>query len=312
MAHIPVLLNEVLEVLNPQPNEKFIDGTIGSGGHALEILERILPNGRLLGLDLDKNLLELAESKIRERFKKNLRDNQVTLVNDSFTNLPAILKENKFGKADGLLLDLGFSSWHLEKSGRGFSFLKDEPLDMRYSFSNIPRMKTNMPRMTAEEVINTFNERELAEIFWKYGDERFSRRIARKIIEERKRKQIRTTFDLVAIIKKAVPGSYERGRIHPATRTFLALRIFINAELENLKKVLADLPKILKVGARVAIISFNSLEDRIVKQIFKETQKSGLLRIITKKPLRPSREEIIQNPRSRSAKLRAAIVKGLV
>ncbi len=312
MAHIPVLLNEVLEVLNPQPNEKFIDGTIGSGGHALEILERILPNGRLLGLDLDKNLLELAESKIRERFKKNLRDSQVILVNDSFTNLPAILKENKFGKADGLLLDLGFSSWHLEKSGRGFSFLKDEPLDMRYSFSNIPRMKTNMPRMTAEEVINTFNERELAEIFWKYGDERFSRRIARKIIEERKRKQIRTTFDLVAIIKKAVPGSYERGRIHPATRTFLALRIFINAELENLKKVLADLPKILKVGARVAIISFNSLEDRIVKQIFKETQKSGLLRIITKKPLRPSREEIIQNPRSRSAKLRAAIVKDLV
>ena len=301
MSHIPVLLNKVLEVLSPQPNEKFIDGTLGEGGHAIAILKQIGPRGKLLAIDWDKEVILNFKS-------QTLNFKNLILVNDSFTNLPAILKENKFGKADGLLLDLGFSSWHLENSGRGFSFLKDEPLDMRYSSSNIPRMKTNMPRMTAEEVINTFKENELAEIFWKYGDERFSRRIARKIIEERKRKPIRTTFNLVAIIKESVPKNYERGRIHPATRTFLALRIFINAELENLKKVLADLPKILKVGARVAIISFNSLEDRIVKQIFKETQKSGLLKIITKKPIRPSREEIIQNPRSRSAKLRAAIV----
>ncbi len=302
MAHVPVLLNEVLEILNPQPNEKFIDGTLGEGGHAVTILKRIGPKGKLLAIDWDERII--SSFKLQARRFKN-----VVLVNDSFANLVAILKENKFGKADGLLLDLGFSSWHLEKSGRGFSFIRNEPLIMLYHAELSETGTRNYSeKVTAAEVVNSFREEELKNIIRTYGEERYAGKIARQITRERKIKSIITTYDLVEVIKKAVPKNYEHGRIHPATRTFLALRIFVNEELENLKKVLSDLPEILKIGGRVVIISFNSSEDRIVKQAFQEKQKSGLLRIITKKPIRPSLEEIFQNPRSRSAKLRAAII----
>ena len=221
------------------------------------------------------------------------------------------------GKADGLILDLGFSSEQIESgrpacnallsnAGRGFSFGKDEPLDMRYD---------QREGMTAADIVNKFSEKDLAEIFWKYGEERYSRRIAAKIVEERKKEPIKTTAELVEIIKKSVPGSYERGRIHPATRVFQALRIFVNQELENLETLLKNIDKIVK--GRVAIISFHSLEDRLVKNYFRELKKQGKAVILTnpegkpsvsygaRKPIRPSREEILKNPRSRSAKMRA-------
>lgn len=294
MNHIPVLLKEVIEILNPKPGPAcrqagnfFIDGTVGSGGHAAEIMKRIGPKGKFLGIDWDENNL-----------------NSLVSVHGNFADLPKILEERKLGKADGLLLDLGMSSEQLERSGRGFSFLRDEPLIMRYQYLGGRTSEI----LTAAEVINSFSEKELADIFFKYGEERFSRRIARKIIEERRKKRILTTFKLVEIIKKAVPKNYERGRIHPATRTFLALRIFTNQELVNLEKLLNSLGQILKVGGRIAVISFNSLEDRLVKNYFRERAKNGEIEILTKKPIRPTIEEIKQNPRSRSAKLRAAIL----
>lgn len=301
MNHIPVLLKEVIEILNPKPGPAcrlpagqagqagnfFIDGTVGSGGHAAEIMKRIGSKGKFLGIDWDENNL-----------------NSLVSVHGNFADLPKILEERKLGKADGLLLDLGMSSEQLERSGRGFSFLRDEPLIMRYQYLGGRTSEI----LTAAEVINSFSEKELADIFFKYGEERFSRRIARKIIEERRKKRILTTFELVEIIKKAVPKNYERGRIHPATRTFLALRIFTNQELVNLEKLLNSLGQILKVGGRIAVISFNSLEDRLVKNYFRERAKNGEIEILTKKPIRPTIEEIKQNPRSRSAKLRAAIL----
>ncbi len=306
MIHIPVLLKEVIEVLNPEPGEFFIDGTIGSGGHAVEILKRILPNGILLGVDWDKIAIEKAQQKISAIFP----DSKLILINDNYANLPEILK--KIRKADpsiplrasGLLLDLGMSSDQLEHSSRGFSFLRNEPLDMRYN-TKIPNSKFQIPNLTAAEVVNNFSEKDLADIFYKYGEERYSRRIAKKIIEERKKKSIKTTFDLVEIIRKAVPKLYEKGRIHFATRVFQALRIYVNDELGNLEKLLKNLAKILKPDGRAAIISFHSLEDRLVKNYFKEMAKQRKAEILTKKPLRPTAEEIEENPRSRSAKLRA-------
>jgi 16S rRNA (cytosine1402-N4)-methyltransferase len=236
------------------------------------------------------------------------------LINGNYADLPEIfkkihrpLKKSEGLKADGLIIDLGFSSEQIEQSGRGFSFLKDEPLIMRYADEGL----------TAAEVINSFSEKDLADILWRYGEERFSRQIAPKIIEERKRKRILTTFELVEIIKKAVPKKYERGRIHPATRVFQALRIYVNRELENLETLLKKLDpetdvlhrcgagKILNNKGRVAIISFHSLEDRLVKNYFKQMAKKGYAEILTKKPITPTKEEIKNNPRSRSAKMRA-------
>ena len=293
MAHVPVLLNEIIEILNPQANEFFIDGTIGSAGHSVEILKRILPNGRLLGIDWDKNSLQSAEKNIKEKFGNN---DKIIFIQGNYADLPEILEKNNLSKADGLLLDLGFSSIQIEQSGKGFSFLKDEPLIMRYD--------GDINSLTAAQVINSFNEKELADIFWKYGEERFSRQIAKKIIEERKKEKILTTFALSEVIKKATPRNYERGRINPATRTFQALRIYVNEELENLSKVLKNLDKIVKIKGRIAIISFHSLEDRLVKNCFKQMAKEKMAELLVKKPITASEEEIRANPRSRSAKLR--------
>lgn len=301
--HIPVLLKETIEFLSPQSGEFIIDATIGGGGHAAEILKKIGDRGTLLGIDLDKDAVADCQSRFADY--KN-----VILVNGNYADLPEILKQKKLPKADGLLIDLGFSSRQLEKSGRGFSFLKDEELDMRY------RRETE--NLTAAEIINQYSEKELADIFWKYGEERHSRKIAKKIIEERKKKRILTTFDLAEIIKKSVPKNYERGRIHPATKVFQALRIYVNDELGNLEKILKKFPKILKLKGRVVIISFHSLEDRLVKNYFREIAKQRKIKIFppeadqpraeTKKPIRPNEEEIRKNPRSRSAKLRAIII----
>lgn len=290
--HIPVLLKEAIEILNLEPGKFIIDGTIGDGGHSTEILKKISSNGTLLGIDWDEGSLEKVKEKIDQAECRTI------FINDNYANLPEILKKQNLGKADGLILDLGFSSTLLEESGRGFSFQKDEPLDMRYNGSD--KIKT------VAEVINKFSEKELADIIYKYSGERFSRRIARKIIETRKNKKIKTTFELVEIIKSAVPRNYEKNRLNPATRTFQALRIYINNELNNLSKVLNNLTSILKPQGRIVVISFHSLEDRIVKQEFKFLEKEGELKILTKKPIEPGEEEIKINPRASSAKLRAS------
>ena len=225
--HTPVLLNEVVEILNPKPKDFFIDGTLNGGGHAMEIIKHLEPNGIFLGIDWDKDMIEGFRLQVSgSRFKS-----KIILVNNNFKNLSMIIKEKELSKADGLLLDLGFSLRHLENSGRGFSFQKNEPLDMRYSSEGV----------TAAEVINSFREKELADLLWQYGEERFSRRIAKKIIQNRKQKLISTTTNLVEIIKQAVPVIYLRQRIHFATRTFLALRIFVNQELENLTHLLKNI-----------------------------------------------------------------------
>jgi len=293
MSHIPVLLKEAVEILNPKPKEVFIDATFGDGGHSTEILKKILPGGKLLAIDWDKDAAEKAKK------SENFQKPEITIVNENYADLPEIVKKLKFPKADGLIVDLGFSTGQLE-SGKGFSFLKNELLDMRFSKNS---------ELTAAEVINSFSEKDLADIFFKYGEERFSRRIAKEIFIERKKKRILTALELAEIIKRSVPKNYERKRIHPATRVFQALRIYVNSELENLKTLLVEMEGILNPGSRVAIISFHSLEDRIVKTHFKELEKEDKAKILTKKPITASEEEARDNPKSRSAKLRAIILK---
>jgi len=320
--HIPVLKKEVLAYLSPKTNENFIDCTFGQGGHTTVILERNRPNGKVLGIEIDPELFETVKQRDR-----------LILVNNSYLNLKKIVekysfrpvhpikppvksfaeskrkseilfnrgilpKAELFNRVNGILFDLGFSSWHIEESGKGFSFQKDEPLIMRYDSGQ---------GLTAQEILNKWPEKEIEKILREYGEEKFSRRIAKEIIKARKVKPIKTTFQLKEIIKNAVPRNYERGRIHPATRTFQALRIKVNDELENLKKVLPQTLKILEPEGRLVIISFHSLEDGIVKNFLREESKKAQIKILTKKPIRPTEEEIKNNPRSRSARLRAAV-----
>ena len=293
MAHTPVLLNKVLEIFSPTSGEFIIDGTMNGGGHASEIIKKIAPHGIFLGVDLDREMISDA----KKRFSGN-KSVDINLAESNYTEIPVILKNKKLGKADGLLLDLGFSSNQL-KSGRGFSFKKDEPLLMTY----------DNDYQTAAEVVNGLSEKELADIFYKYGEERRSRQIAKRIVEARKKKRIMTTGELVEIIRGTVGKSYEGGRIDPSTRVFQALRIYVNRELENLSQVLAELKDILKPGGIAIIISFHSLEDRLVKQAFRQMEKDGVAEILTKKPVTADPEEQRDNPRSRSAKLRAIVMK---
>lgn len=289
MVHIPVLQKEVLEYLDPKPNENFIDGTIGEAGHTLAILEKNKSEGKVLGIEWDVKLYEnLLQSNIK----------RLVLVNDSYLNLREIVERKKFKPVSGILLDLGMSSWHLEKSERGFSFSRNEKLDMRYNFDN---------PLTAEKILNFWPEAKIERILREFGEEKFAKRIVGNIAKERKNKLIQTTFQLAEIIKRAVPKNYEKGRIQPSTRTFQALRVAVNNELSNLEKTLPQVLEILEPGGRLVIISFHSLEDRIVKNFLREASQKGLLKILTKKPIRSSFEEIGINPRSRSAKLRAVL-----
>jgi len=275
--HIPVLLKEVIDGINPQPNGNYIDCTLSSGGHTKEILKRNGPNGKVLGIEIDKEI-----------FEKTIKDERLIAVNDSYINLESIIEEKNFNDVSGILLDVGMSSYHVDSSERGFSFNKDEPLVMTYGDG-----------VTAEEIINEYSEAEIEKILREYGEEKFSKRIAKKICEERKRRKIKSTFQLVEIIRKIVPYS----KIHPATRTFQALRISANDELNNIERVLPQALEALNKGGGLLVISFHSLEDRIVKNFMKNEG----LEVITKKPIVPTEEEIITNPRSRSAKLRIAI-----
>lgn len=286
--HIPVLLREVIEYLEPKPDQNFIDCTIDGGGHSLAILERI-EKGKILGIDWDEQLLLELKFKIR---KENL-----ILVCDNFVNLKDIVKKYNFRPVNGILFDLGISSWHLEKSKRGFSFLKDELLDMRYS-SNAS--------LKAEDIINRWSVQNLERIFKEYGEERYAEKIARQIVVTRTIRPIRRTLELVEAIRKAIPKRAQFGRLHFATKIFQALRIAVNNELDNLNKALTQAVEILEPNGRLVIISFHSLEDRLVKIFYKEKAEENQLKILTKKPIRPSLEEIKRNPRSRSAKLRAA------
>ena len=288
--HKSVLQKEVIRYLDPKPNENFVDCTLGQAGHSKSILEKNAPKGKVLGIEVDNKLYQHLLSQKTDR---------LVLVNDSFVNLKEVLKKNKFERVCGVLMDLGISSWHLEESKRGFSFQKDEPLDMRYDAS--------AAELTAMEILNQWIEKEIKKILREYGEERFASRIAEAIINARKQKPINTTFQLVDIIGNSVPGFYRHQRRHFATKTFQALRIAVNNELSNLEKTLPQILEILEKGGRVVVISFHSLEDRIVKNYFREKKKQGLLKVLTKKPIAPSETEIKINPRSRSAKLRAAI-----
>jgi len=288
--HQPVLLNEVINYLNPNPGENFIDCTVGAGGHSFAILEKNSP-GKVLAIDWDKESLQLLKLKVNDR---------LTLVNNNFKNLKQIVKEYNFYPVNGILFDLGLSSWQIEESGRGFSFKKDENLDMRFQPAG----------ETVQEIINKWPEQSLMEVFWKYGEERYGRRIAKRIVEERKRQSIKTTFELRKVIEQAVPVRLRQGyggrrRIDRVlARIFQSLRIVVNDELENLKQGIEQAAEILMPGGRLVVISFHSLEDRIVKNFFKENKS---LKTLIKKPIMANEEEIKKNPRSRSAKLRAAI-----
>lgn len=291
MVHQPVLQKEVIKYLEVKPNENFVDATVGLAGHAIAILKKNKPQGKVLGIEADPEILKLTRSQI----SGSGFEDRLVLVNDSFVHLKEIIEKYHFKPIQGILFDLGMSSWHLAESARGFSFQKDEPLDMRYRPEN---------SLTAKEIINSWSAKEIEEILREYGQERFARRIAREMVEAREKGPVKTTCQLVAIIKKATPPWYQQKRVHPATKTFQALRIAVNNELVNLEKVLPQALEVLEKNGRMAVISFHSLEDRIVKNFFRQHVQKGHLKILAKKPITPSKEEIEKNPRSRSAKLR--------
>ncbi len=298
--HLPVLLKEVLQYLDPRVNDNFVDATLGEGVHSLAILERTAPQGRVLGIEKDQVLFQRIKEKVKDSTDINAQVlKRLILVNDSYTNLARIVKENKFGSIQGILFDLGVCSFHLDESGKGFSFREDEPLDMRFS---------SQDTLTAAEIINSWPQEEIARILTELGEERYSKRIARAIREKRKKERIITTYQLVEILREVLPADYEHHRIHFATRTFQALRIAVNKELENLEKGLEQSLSILAPGGKIVVISFHSLEDRIVKHFFKKEAQLQHLKILTKRPILPSSEEVEKNRRSRSAKLRAAQV----
>jgi 16S rRNA (cytosine1402-N4)-methyltransferase len=288
IGHVPVLLKEAIDFLNVQRGGTYIDATVGLGGHSYEIAKRLGAPGHLIGLDKDPKALEIARAKL-----SGLDFPQVTLLHRSFAE---IADGQRGATIDGILADLGVSSLQLSDAARGFSFQAEGPLDMR--------MDPHSER-TAEQVVNHLDERELADVIYEFGEERRSRRIARAICRSR---PIRSTAHLADVISAAArPMNSEQRRIHPATRTFQALRIFVNRELDDLKALLEAAPRILKPGGRVVVISFHSLEDRIVKDAFREgTIKDKYYRVLTKKPVVASEEEQDRNPRARSAKLRAA------
>jgi 16S rRNA (cytosine1402-N4)-methyltransferase len=288
--HVPVLLKEAIDFLTVRRGGTFYDATVGLGGHSFEIAKRLGAPGHLIGVDKDPAALEIAREKLSPVGKADWP--KVDLIHGSFAE---IANDQRPATIDGLLADLGVSSLQFDTAARGFSFQADAPLDMR--------MNTSSGR-TAEQVVNHLDERELADVIYEFGEERRSRRIARAIVRSR---PIRSTAHLAEVISAAArPMNPAERRIHPATRTFQALRIFVNRELDDLRDLLNAAPQMLKPGGRLVIISFHSLEDRIVKDALRDGVKHGHYRILTKKPVTASEEEVDRNPRSRSAKLRAA------
>jgi 16S rRNA (cytosine1402-N4)-methyltransferase len=300
--HVPVLLGEAIDLLQPRDGGRYVDGTLGGGGHAEAILERSAPTGRLLGLDLDPAAIERVGRRL-QRF-----GSRVVLVHGSFANLERVVRWEGFAPADGIILDLGLSSFQLDTGERGFSIRGEAVLDMRFDpTAKIP---------TARDLVARLDVEDLTDILRRYGEEPRARAIARAIVERRGRRPIETTTDLAAVIERAVG---RRGRIHPATRAFQALRVAVNRELEALDAVLPQAIELLAPGGRLAVISFHSLEDRIVKRFFVDQAatcvcppglpmcvcgQSPVVRIVTRHGVRPSAREVVENPRSRSATLR--------
>jgi len=297
--HEPVLLEESISALQIQRGGRYIDCTVNGGGHAAAILEESSPGGQLLGIDADPEAIRIA----KQRFKSY--GNSVILVNENFRYLESICNRHGFRPVHGIIFDLGMSSLQLEASGRGFSFQQDSPLDMRFS----PRQS-----LTAADIVNTYPEAELARLLERYGEEYRGKQIARRIVE---RRPIRSTLELSKVVEKVVGG--RRGRIHPATKTFQALRIVVNEELESLQLALEQALNLLGSGGRVVVISFHSLEDRVVKEFLRRESQGCIcppsvpvcvcghkpnLKIVTRKAVRPSPDEMQANPRSRSAKMR--------
>ena len=304
--HVPVMVKEVIDYLNCSSGKAYVDGTLGGGGHARAILDAIGAEGCLVGIDRDPDAIAYA-GKSFHRYKPN-----VHIFHDNYTNLPKILSRLHIAGVDGILLDLGLSLYQLEGSGRGFSFMREEPLDMR--------MNPEQGR-TAEAIVNRLSEKELAGIIGRYGEESWAVRIAKSIVAARRQQAIRSSLQLAEVVKKAIPARHRRGRIHPATRTFQAIRIAVNQELEALERFLYEAVNFLNPGGRLCILSFHSLEDRIVKERFKALArgcncpphfpkcvcgKTPQVSILTKKPVRPGQAEVQANPMARSARLRAA------
>ncbi|MBF05099.1 16S rRNA (cytosine(1402)-N(4))-methyltransferase [bacterium] len=291
--HVPVLLQEVLEVLNIQEDDVVLDATLGGGGHAKAFTQHLGKSGHLIGFDVDSGALARARGQLSDVKP------QVTLIHDNFRSVSAKLSEYGIQGIDKALFDLGWSSDQLEVSGRGFSFEREELLQMTLSDS------VTEETLTALEIINTWQEESIADILYGWGGERFSRRIARAIVAARKESPIETTSQLVEIVTRAVPAAQRRGKRNPATKTFQALRIAVNDGLGALKDTLQALPHIIHDRAVVAFLTFHSLEDKVVKETFRTWAKEGIGSMVTKKPISPSALEVRQNPRSRSAKLRA-------
>lgn len=284
--HVPVLLDEVIELLAPQPGMVLLDGTLGGGGHARALAERVGASGRVVALDRDPEAIARSE--------RALAGLPVEFANANFCDAPEALAELGIAQVDGIVLDLGLSSDQMHDASRGFSFHSMGPLDLRFN---------PMLGEPASRLVNRLSESHLAELIYYYGEERFSRRIARSIVAARESGSIETSAQLAEIVRRAVPRTRDSERIHPATRTFQALRIAVNDELKSLEIALRRLPDLLKPGGRLAIISFHSLEDRRIKESFRDDPR---LTVLTRKPVRPSDDEVARNPRSRSAKLRVA------
>jgi 16S rRNA (cytosine1402-N4)-methyltransferase len=285
------MLDEAISSLNLKPDYIVLDATVGGGGHSREILKRIMPGGKLIGLDADEAALKRAAENLAE-FAGNFK-----LVNENFRNLDRALAKENIKSLNAVLMDIGVSSFQLDDGERGFSIKNDAKLDMRMD----RRLTTS-----AYDIINRYKEADLSDIIYRYGEERFSRKIARRISEERKLKPIETTTHLAEVVRRAIGPGHKKFRIDPATRTFQAIRIAVNDELGALEEGLKKAVSWLDVGARIAVITFHSLEDRIVKNLFKGYAGLGVLKIITKKPIGSSEEEIAANPRARSGRLRVA------
>ncbi|MCF6466502.1 16S rRNA (cytosine(1402)-N(4))-methyltransferase RsmH [Clostridium sp. Cult2] len=303
--HTPVLLKEAIDGLNIKKDGIYVDGTLGGAGHSLEIVKK-LTTGKLIGIDQDLNAIKKAKEVLKNYLDKTI------LVHDNYVNIQKILSDLKVEKVDGILLDIGVSSHQLDQEERGFSYHKDAPLDMRMDKSK---------EFTAWNVVNKYSQIELEKVIWDYGEERWAKRIAEFIVNERKLKSIDTTLDLVDVIKKAIPKKVRMEGHHPAKRTFQAIRIEVNRELDVLERSIPTMCRLLNKGGRLCIITFHSLEDRIVKEKFKELNRDCIcppefpicvcdkekeINIITRKPITPSLEEVGKNPRARSSKLRIA------
>ena len=301
--HVSVLLNECIENLNIKPDGIYVDGTMGGAGHSLEIVKKLSEKGMLIGIDRDEEALAVAKERLKDF-------NNVKYVHDNHDNIDEIIKNLNIKGVDGILLDLGVSSYQIDEKTRGFTYMDDGPLDMRMDKSQ---------KLTAEYIVNNYKEQDLARIIFEYGEEKFSRKIARNICEYRKNKKIETTGELVKIIEKSIPGKFREKNSHPAKRTFQAIRIEVNNEIEPLYNTIKNSITALNSKGRLCVITFHSLEDRMVKKAYVDAEGKctcpkdlpycvcgnvSLGKIITKKPILPTEKEMQENSRSRSAKLR--------